>query len=107
MTEIFHLCMMILVFYGIKNKLKNIDKSSPIQNVFFSRDPKPITIWIIIVICLHFLYDYMNVSLYNAFGLFFFIYGFAFDILLVYYLLNRIKSYPLFPEILKKGENEK
>jgi uncharacterized membrane protein YhfC len=107
LAEIFHVCMMILVFYGIKDKLKISENSTPIENSFFTKDPKPTTFWILIVIGLHFAFDYIFVSLVASIGIFVYIFGVIWDGLLFYYLFNRLKNYPLFLNNLKKSENEK
>jgi len=52
-----------LVFYGIKHKLKKIEQGSPILENFFTRDPKPLWMWIVIVTVIHFAFDFFFVSL--------------------------------------------
>ncbi len=107
LAEIFHICMMILVFYGIKDKLKANEHSTPSQDLFFTKDPKPATLWILIVIGLHFAFDYSFVSLAFSIGIFVYLFGTIWDGLLIYYLFIRLKNYPLFVNNLKKNEIEK
>ena len=98
-VEAFHLALMILVFYGVKDRLKNIEQSKPLVNNIFTKDPKPVWIWILIVMFIHFAFDFLFVSLV-----------YVVDILLLYMLMtvivgilvsftsNRMKYYPLFPK---------
>ena len=103
LAEIFHLALIILVFYGVKDKLRNIEKSEPIANIFFTRDPKPVWLWVIIVAFLHFSFDYMLVSLTYSIGIIFtYLAGFVFVGIIVSYITHRVKAYPLF---LKKNKN--
>jgi len=97
-TEIFHLIMMIMVFYGIKYKLKEIEISVPIKDNIFSKDPKPTWIWILIVILLHFMYDFLAIVFLRVSGLIMmYILMTGFMGILLYYTNKRMKAYPLFP----------
>ena len=58
-TELFHLIMMIMVFYGIKYKLREIEISVPIKDNIFSKDPKPTWRWILIVILIQISYVFL------------------------------------------------
>jgi len=98
-VEAFHLALMILVFYGVKDRLKNIEQSKPLIKNIFTKDPKPVWIWILIVMFIHFAFDFIFISL-----------AYTIDILLLYMLMavlvgilmsytsNRKKYYPLFPK---------
>ncbi len=105
MAEIFHLIMMVLVFYGLKHKLKNIEKSEPLINNFFTREPKPLWIWVIIVMALHFALDFVFILLLYSVGVIL-MYMLMFVVvgILYSYLSNRVKFYPLFPQ--KDHENK-
>ena len=98
LNEIFHLIMMIMIFYGIKYKLKDISVSEPIRDNFFSKDPKPAWIWIIIAAILHFIYSFLFIIFINFLGIYmaYSLIGIFIGILVVY-VVKRIKSYPLFP----------
>jgi len=99
MVEIFHLVMMTIVFYGLKKKLKDISQSEPIADTFFTKDPNPVWLWIVIVMLLHFSFDFILVSLVYSVGVVLtYMLGFVFVGLLASYLTNRIKAYPLFPK---------
>ena len=98
LNEIFHLMMMIMIFYGIKYKLKDIDVSEPICENFFSKDPRPAWIWIIIVAILQFTYGFLFIIFITFLGLYkAYILITVFIGILVSYILKRIKFYPLFP----------
>jgi hypothetical protein len=91
--------MMIMVFYGIKYKLREIEISEPVEDNSFSKDPNPSWIWILIVMLLHFLYDFLALFLYRVLGLIMmYILMTGFVGILSFYIYKRIKSYPLFPE---------
>lgn len=99
LTEIFHLIMMIFVFYGIKHKLEGIEVSRPIEKNFFSKDPNPVWLWILIVSFLHFLYDYLSIIIWIYLGLIL-LYTImtGFVGILTIYTIKRIEAYPLFIE---------
>ena len=98
MAQIFHYTMMILVFYGVKYKLRNIRRSEPIAEIFLTKDPKPVWLWVIIVAILHFLFDFIVVLLFYTYGIVFsYLAGFVFAFLFLSYTSNRQKAYPLFP----------
>lgn len=98
-SEIFHLYLFILVFYGIKYKLKKIEQGSPILENFFTRDPKPLWMWIIIVAVIHFAFDFFFVSLAYIFDLItLYLIGTAVVGLIATFVSNKVKYYPLFPE---------
>lgn len=97
MVELFHVSMLIFVFYGIKDRLKGISQSEPLAKRFYTKDPKPVWLWILIVVLLHFLFDFLLVSLAYSVGLVLtYMAGFVFVGILISYLTNRIKAYPLF-----------
>jgi hypothetical protein len=100
-TEIFHLIIMILVFYGVKNILNNIDISKPLIENNFTKEPIPAWIWILIVVAIHFAYDFIYVSLVYVVNLIT-LYAIVTIIvgLLVSYATNRMKPYPLFSKEL-------
>jgi len=103
-VEIFHLYLFILVFYGIKHKLKKIEQSKPILENFFTKAPKPLWIWIIIVAVIHFAFDFFFVSLAYVIDIItLYLIGTAIIGLLATYVSNKVRYYPLFPEkILEK-----
>jgi len=105
-TQIFHLMVMILVFYGVKNNLRGIEPSEPLVKNFFTRDPNPKWIWASIAVIIHFLYDYIIILLLYTMGLII-LYMFAtvFVGLLTSYTTNRMKYYPLF--LLEPTEKKK
>lgn len=99
-TELFHVVMMIFIFYGIKHKLKDIKVSKPIENKFYSVDPRPVWIWILIVTFLHFSYDFIFIVLWIWLGLllsYLIMTGILF--ILIFYTVKRIRIYPLFPVV--------
>lgn len=108
-TEIFHLFVFILVFYGIKDHLK-IKKSEATYKTFFTKDHNPPWLWIFIVAGLHFLYDFVLIVLLYTMGIIIlYMVGTILVGLLTSYTTNRMKHYPLFPEndIEKKREDLK
>jgi len=99
MAELFHVMMLIFVFYGIKDRLKGISRSEPLAKTFFTKDPKPVWLWLLIVALLHFSFDYILVTLAYRVGLVLtYMAGFVFVGILISFLTNRIKAYPLFPK---------
>lgn len=95
LTEVFQLVMIVMVFYGIKGYLKN--DSEPIKENFFSRDPKPVWIWIIIVAILQITYNFLFFAflVYLGFYLAYLLITIFIGVL-VYYIVKRINIYPLF-----------
>ncbi|TXT59973.1 MAG: membrane protein of unknown function [Promethearchaeota archaeon] len=101
-TEIFHILLMILVFYGIKSKLQGISYSNPLRENFFTKYPKPEWILLIIVGIIHFLYDLIAVSLVYVVDLITLYIILSILVGILYsYVSNRMRSFPLFPEEYK------
>ena len=97
LTVIFQSVLMIMVFYGTKSYLKNIEVSEPIKENIYSRDPKPVWIWIVIVAILQISFDFLFYASYNHLGFYIaYILITMFIGVLVCYILRRIKAYPLF-----------
>ena len=97
-AEAFHLSMMILTFYGIKNKLK-VEQSKPIHTNFFTRDPKPVWLWLLIVAGIHFAFDFIFVVLVylvDLITLYLLMTGIVG--ILTIYTIRRMEYYPLFPQ---------
>lgn len=108
-TEVFHLFTFILVFYGIKDKLK-INQSKANYKTFFTRDPNPPWAWIFIVAGVHFLYDFVLIVMFYTMGIIIlYMVGTILVGILASYTTNRMKHYPLFPEndVEKKKEDLK
>jgi uncharacterized membrane protein YhfC len=98
-TEIFHTLLMILVFYGIKSKLKSLSSSEPRVDNFFTNYPKHEWVLLIIVGLIHFLYDLIAISLSYVIDLItLYIILSIFVGILYSYVSNRVRNYPLFPE---------
>ncbi|MFX1392310.1 MAG: hypothetical protein ACFFAH_01935 [Promethearchaeota archaeon] len=96
LAEVFQSVIMVMIFYGIKGYL-NIENSEPIKQNFFSKDPKPVWIWIVIGAVLHIFHDnlFLASSIYLGFYMAYIIITLFIGVL-VCYILKRIKVYPLF-----------
>lgn len=96
LAEVFQLVIMVMIFYGIKGYM-NIENSEPIKKNIFSRDPRPVWIWILIVGILQILHDllFLASNIYLGFYMAYFS-STLFIGVLVCYILKRIKVYPLF-----------
>lgn len=106
-TIVFHAMIMVLVFYGVKGNLRGIERSTPLIENFFTRDPRPKWLWIFIAIGIHFLYDFVLVVLLYTMGLIIlYMFGTVFVCLLASYVTRRTSYYPLFPTSSKREGRE-
>lgn len=97
-VEFFHVCMFILVFYGLQETLERIPSTKPKKRTFFTKNPTPQWIWLIIVAIVHTGLDFIVTYLLTISSIFI-----AYTIATVYivliglYIFKRTQNYPLFP----------
>ena len=95
-AESFHVSAMILVAYGVPSK--NVESPEPKVKGFYTRDPHPKEVWVLIVAGIHFLFDFSLITLYYTVGI---LWAYMFATMIVgvlySYLSNRIDRYPLYP----------
>lgn len=97
-VEFFHVCMFILVFYGLQKTLQRIPSTKPKKKTFFTKDPTPQWIWLIVVAMLHTGLDFTVTYLLTVSTIFV-----AYSIATAYigliglYVFKRQQNYPLFP----------
>ncbi|TFF87711.1 MAG: YhfC family intramembrane metalloprotease [Promethearchaeota archaeon] len=98
LSEIFHIFLTILTFYGLKEFIKT-SETEPLVNNAFTRYPKPEWLWIPIVIIIHFSFDFTIVFLAYSVDIFTLYIIFTILIVIFYsYVWNRTAYYPLFYE---------